>query len=425
MTCAADTIFLALLTILNYFVGKRRILYPPLIYSFVWFADAALFWYAPIKVNEVHSITWWVIALGALVFSIGGWLTRLVPRAVIAKKVRELSRPAASRLGRVLLLSICALAVPIMLHDVAQRGTGANGTVLEAARQSYVHSAEEGEARNPLINNLPLFSICVTIICLIEGRDKFFWIALLLSLACCILTTGRTFVLQLLSAVAAALMLEQRKDDIKGLLTLAVIPFLLFVSLFIGLIFVNKDVSNFQGDNGAILKNFVLAYLVSPLPALDYVLTHPSEYAHTANHTFGFLSSLFDLAGFNVGVPQGLDTPVFVPLPTNVYTVYKFFFTDFGLFGMFVPFVIIGFLQTLLYRRAVAGGKVSLLLCVLLVFPPILSIFDDAYGGSGLLFLLKAAFLAVLYFGILSRLQLGVQLPRVNSRMWAARRGEI
>jgi len=425
MTCATDTMLLAVLTIVNYFVGRRRILYPPLIYSFVWFADTALFWFAPIQVNEVHSITWWVIALGALVFSIGGWMTSLVPRSIITTRVRAFSHPTASRLGRVLLLIICALAVPIMLHDVAQRGAGTNGTVLEAARDSYVQSAEEGEAGNPLISNLPLFSICVTIICLIEGRDKLFWIALLLSLMCCILTTGRTFVLQLLSSVAAALMLERRKDNIKGLLTLAVIPFLLFVGLFVILVFVNKDVSDFQGDKGAIVENFVLAYVVVPLPALDYVLIHPSEYVHTINHTFGFLSRLLDLVGFRVEVPQGVDNRVFVPLPTNVYTVYKFFLTDFGLFGLFIPIVIIGFLQTMLYRRAVAGGKVSLLLCALLVFPAILSIFDDQYGGSGLLFILKAAILSVAYFGVINRLRLGIRLPRFNLGVWPARRRGI
>ena len=86
------TIFLALLTILNYFVGKRRALYPPFIDSFIWFADAALFLVRPYtRSTRFTPITWWVIALGALVFSIGGWLTRLVPRAVITTRVRELS----------------------------------------------------------------------------------------------------------------------------------------------------------------------------------------------------------------------------------------------------------------------------------------------------------------------------------------------
>ena len=278
MTCAADTIFLALLTILNYFVGKRRVLYPPFIYSFVWCADAALFWYAPIKVNEVHSITWWVIALGALVFSIGGWLARLVPRALIVTRVRELSHPEASRLGRILLITVCVLAVPIMLRDLVQRGAGGSGTVFAAARQSYVESAEGGKNPNPLISSLPLFTTCAAIICLIEKRDKLFWMALSLSVVCCILTTGRTYLLQLLSAVVAISLLKFQRDNIAGLFKIAMVPFALFVGLFVGLNFLNKNISTNQGDTVAAIENVTLAYLIVPIPALDYVLTHASEY---------------------------------------------------------------------------------------------------------------------------------------------------
>ena len=312
-----------------------------------------------------------------------------------------------------------------MLYSVIQRGSGGGGTVLEAARQSYVESAVAGNAPNSLISNLPLFSICVTIICLIEGRDKPFWLALLLSLVCCILTTGRTFALMLLSAVTATLMLKQRKDNVKGLLNLALVPFVLFLGLFIGLIFLNKDLASYQGNVGAILGNFVLAYVVAPLPALDYVLLHSSEYSHAIPHTFEFLSKILAWAGFQTRVPNGLDSYVFVPLPTNVYTVYKFFFTDFGFFSMFAAIAIIGFSQTLVYRRAAAGGRVSLVLCALLVYPAILSIFDDAYSGAGLFFMLKATFLAAVYFGVLSRLSLGFAMPRFKLGIWPAHGGEV
>ena len=195
------------------------------------------------------------------------------------------------------------------------------------------------------------------------------------------------------------------------------------MDLFIGLIFLNKDLASYQGNVGAILGNFVLAYVVAPLPALDYVLLHSSEYSHAIPHTFEFLSKILAWAGFQTRVPNGLDSYVFVPLPTNVYTVYKFFFTDFGFFSMFAAIAIIGFSQTLVYRRAAAGGRVSLVLCALLVYPAILSIFDDAYSGAGLFFMLKATFLAAVYFGVLSRLSLGFAMPRFKLGIWPAHGG--
>ena len=289
--------------------------------------------------------------------------------------------------------------------------------MLAEARQSYVNSISEGEARDTLISNLPLFSICVTILCLIEGIDSLFWIALSISLFCSILTTGRTFVLMLLSAVAAAVMQKQRKDNLAGLLKVAVTPLLVFILLFIGLIFISKDVSNYKGNTGAILNNFILAYVVTPIPALDYVLTHSFEYLHAVQHCFGFLDRFASLLGYKTETAQGLDYYIFVPLPTNVYTVYKFFITDYGFYGMLLILLFIGFLQTLVYYRAVAGGKISLLLSSILVYPAIFSIYDDAYSGSGLLFIFKASFLAVFYFLFMRRLSFGIKIPHFSLRI--------
>ena len=156
MTSGLALTFLGLLTVANYFVGKRRALYPPFIYSAIWTLDLVIFKVSPLEISEVHPITWWVITIGALVFSIGGWLTRFVPRALLTTRVTEFSRPSVSNLGRIILLSLCILAVPIMLHDVGQRASGGSGNILLDARQSYLGSTNEGEApRNSLINNLP------------------------------------------------------------------------------------------------------------------------------------------------------------------------------------------------------------------------------------------------------------------------------
>src|ERR1035441_8487136 len=139
MTCTLATIFLALLTVLNYRAGKRSVLYPPFIYSFVWFADAAIFWYAPIQVNDVHAITWWVIIIGASLFSLGGLLSRLLPEAAFSSKVCALSHHTISRIGLQLLLFICFAGVPLMIMDVLQHGGGGSlGELLMRSRLSYV-----------------------------------------------------------------------------------------------------------------------------------------------------------------------------------------------------------------------------------------------------------------------------------------------
>ena len=63
-------------------------MYPPFIYSAIWSVDLVVFAISPIELNQVHAITSWVITVGALVFSIGGWLTRLAHAAVFTTWAR-------------------------------------------------------------------------------------------------------------------------------------------------------------------------------------------------------------------------------------------------------------------------------------------------------------------------------------------------
>jgi oligosaccharide repeat unit polymerase len=414
--------FLALLTVLNYCVGKRSVLYPPFIFSFVWFADAAIFWYAPIQVSDVHSITWWVITIGASLFSLGGLLSRALPKVAFSAKVCELSHPTVSRIGLQLLLLICLAEVPLMIMDVLQHGGGGSlGELLVRSRQFYVDMAEQGESWGLVVGSLPIFSIAVAILCRIEDCGILFWTAAMASAVCCILTGGRSYLLLLFLSLTVIHLLIKRKDSLVDAAKYVCIPVLIFASIFIALIFFDKDVSSYRGSIAAILTNFVLAYIIVPIPALDYVLMHSSEYANAPHHTFEFVLAVMSKFGAPANTPKMHDAYLFVPLPTNVYTVYKFFFTDFGVALALAAVLLIGFVQTAIYLRARAGNKVAIFLTALLVYPAVLSIFDDLYSAGGLVLLSKATLVATVYFAFLNRIYPGIRLPHLTFPAFTAR----
>ncbi len=414
MNCSYAIVILALLTLLNFTLGRGRVLYPPFIYSFVWLLDCVVFRFSPITTNEVHSVTWLVIIFGAITFSLGGLLTAFVPSGVYKIRVSQFAHPTVSTFGRNVMIGFCVIGLPLLLHEVLNLGASSiSGSILAAAREAYTDMAASGQSQIFIISNLPLFSIWITVLCLIEGRDKRFWVAFTLSVICCILTTGRTFILMLLTSLAVTSMLKERSDNLRGFFRFAIIPFFLFAVAFVGLIFLDKDISSFKGDVTAILANFVLAYLVVPIAALDYVLTHAGDYAHAIHHTFEFVFRMLSLLGVDVRIPRVVDTYLYVPLPANVYTIYKYYFTDFGIYGMLGMVAVIGFCQTAIYRRALNGGRVSMFLCSILVYCVVISIFDDAYSGSGLLVLIKAFVVALLYFGVLSRVRVGLNFRRI------------
>ncbi len=238
---------------------------------------------------------------------------------------------------------------------------------------------------------------------------------------CCILTGGRSYILLLFAALIVTHLLIIRKNSIIHAAKYACIPILIFTCIFIALIFYDKDVSNYRGSMAAILTNFVLAYIIVPIPALDYVLLHSPEYVYAPHHTFGFVLAVMSRFGAHVNAPKMHDAYLFVPLPTNVYTVYKFFITDFGLALALATIMLIGLFQTAIYLRARAGNKVAIFLTALLVYPAVLSIFDDLYSGGGLVLISKAALVAMVYYAFLNRLYSGIRLPHLTFSAITAR----
>jgi len=150
---------------------------------------------------------------------------------------------------------------------------------------------------------------------------------------------------------------------------------------------------------GGTIVLFLVGYIVGPVLGFDYVLQHASAYTGDAHHTFKFFLSIGPaLHIFPYTPPPFIDAFAPLPFPTNVYTVYKFYYTDFGLLGMFTVIGIIGFCHTLLYFKARTGSELGSFLFALSLFPVLMSIFDDHYSALGSL--LDEFIIGFLYFSL-------------------------
>lgn len=427
MTNTIAALILTLLTLMNYSIGRRRVLYPPFVYSLIWCFLTYLYGLSLIDMDQIQSITWWAIVLGALSFSVGSWLTEWTPKRLLRLRLAELTHTTPSSVGKQLLLVICILALPFLLREVLSLGAGGGGGLLANTRQATTDIANSGETLRayPASTYLPGFSVWIAILFFIEKKDKYFKAALVIALICCLLATGRTLFLLLFSGLTYVQIFEQKEGSIRTAVKIARVPILLFFCVFIGVIFINKDLSHFTSGIGGFLSFFILGYILGPLGALNYVLTHPELYASEPNRTFeSFLKVFSFISGIPIKSPPLLDAFVFIPFPANVYTIYKPLFTDFGFLGMLCAVCVFGFIQTLIYRKALHGGKIALFLSAVLMFSTLMSIFDNAYTNFQQLFLVMLVLL--LYYGILNRLSVGlkmrsqfhfrIQLPRL--RVW-------
>lgn len=382
---------LAVLVLANYRFC-RSVLYPPFIFCLMWLLDVSLYSMHLVRIDTVHAETFTVIAVGAVLFTAGGLLARMVPARLIrtrlvlfATKLRPAVNPRRTRWIKYLLVVILAAGSLYLVHNtLVDAAMGSGGSFFARARNAGLAAAGNSEQHNSIAPYLILWSIYLTVLFQVEERNRAFWAMGTIAFAACIFSTGRTDLLLLVSAVTGMHLLKTNRLSFRAALKFARWPALAFLALWVILIFTNKDTSGFGSSVAGIIELFLVSYIVGPMAALDYMLRHRADYTGLPEHTFKFfLSIAASLHLISYTPPPQYDVFVYVPFPTNVYTVYKFYITDFGVYGALATILIIGFLHTLIYRKARTGSKMWMYFFSLTLFAAMMVIFDDQYSAFG------------------------------------------
>lgn len=394
-------IFFFILSFLNY-RAQCSVLYPPFIFCAMWLLDLAVARSGLIEIDPLHGNTLAIVATGATLFSIGGLLAGLVPRQLLRIHLFSPKQEKTPHSLRNILMILLLCGLPVMFHQVSQLGSlhGGGSGILMQAREAQIEAAESGTGIHSLVlDYFAITSIFVSLLFATETRNRQFWCVTAIAFIACILSTGRTNLLLLISSLSAIRLLQMNQESLVGALRLLRWPVTLFIALYIGLIFSNKNTEGMTGGVSGIATYFVLSYIVGPLAAFDRVVQHPADFAMASSHTFGFplrLAAGLHLTDYTS--PPTLDNFVFVPFPTNVYTVFKFYFLELGIIGCLIVFFIVGLLHSLLYLKARQRGRFSVYLFAFTIYAVLIVIFDDAYYTTGLY--LRAIIFGLLYFSV-------------------------
>jgi len=271
-----------------------------------------------------------------------------------------------------------------------QAAHGEGGTIFERARNAGITAQQNGEGIEGMSSGISIYfvswAVFTAIMFLLLGKDKSFWLVAFIALLACILTTGRTSLLQLFGGLICAYLMTTGRTSFWAALKVTRLPLLLFGFLFLGLIFLNKTEQSQNYANGIaqIAMVFFISYIVGPLAAFDSFLQNPGLFSDIPNHTFKFYLSIAAHLHLIQYVPAPmLQGFVGVPYPVNVYTMYKDYVIDFGVFGALAAVAIIGFLHVALYRKALTGSFLGTFLFALSIFPVTMAIFSDQYSSLG------------------------------------------
>ncbi len=402
---------LVFLVVGNYWFS-RSVLYPPFLFCSMWLLDLSLYRMHLIETDPMHSNTLGLIAVGAGLFSGGGFLAMLCPKSLIETRLVLTRFPPRNRIVKPVVILFLACGLPLLFRTLlGMAAYGVGNTIFQRARTGGV-TAEGGAVASPLLAYFVLWPYYAAPLFLIEGLDKSFWMMTAIAFIAGLLSTGRLPVLMLASALTGAYLMTTNRHRFWTAIRFARVPIILFFCLYLGLIFLNKDTSVYEGGAGGILLFFLVSYIVGPSAALDYYMQHTQQYIGTPHHTFKFFLGIAAKLGLvSLQTQGGYADFVLVPYPINVYTMYQDYVIDFGFYGALLSITLIGLAQTLLYRKARTGSELGIYFYAITLFAVFMAPFSDEYASFGSY--IDALLFAAIYI-ILRSLPIRV-LPRLAS----------
>jgi oligosaccharide repeat unit polymerase len=376
------TIFtLVLLAAVNYRIGSRAVLYPPVVFCGVWAADLALVWMVGDFFYPLSATTLFLFLGGAFGLSAGSWLALVYPQNPRRNAVPQSPKrnavlcEASNRLINLALL-IVVVILPFYIRWIVGITAEYGGlNLVSAARVATLDESNLGLAHS-FFFNMATLSLIVAALAFNEreGHRKRAIVAVALALVMNILTGAKTGGTLLLLALICLSWLRNKRLPWKFIAATAVAIVLIFATIEYS---VHLDVS-VQDSAAPIAKNFAL-YASGSMVAFDRVVREPNIIPRTYPVYIAFLHLLKNL-GVRLEVPDQTPFVDIGPgsLSTNAYTMY-WSYVEFGPAGIVILAGVVGAVITVAYQRALQGGRIAQPLCAFFFAGLVLSPFGEYF----------------------------------------------
>ncbi len=366
----------------NYYIDKRAG-YPPFLFSLVWFI-VVFFHFLCITFNliliyELSFLSLLIFSIGVTVFTLGGLLIK-VNFNVKSPNLKEEFYFEIKKKIDVILITISIIFLPIFLVKSYQLAVEymIQESLYTGLRIAIVEDQDIGISKFGLIvAYLSFFIQCYQYVNKKDNKFKLF-ISSLILIVYCVFTTGRTFFIIYLCLIFGVLIIFKKLRK-KYLFYLIISVLLIFISIGILL---KKGVStdkNLEENISGLFESFII-YFIGGLSAFDSFIH--SNYINTyGENSFRFFNSALYKMGVVENKPISLiDNYTSIPFDTNVYTIYKIYFQDFGLFYMIFVVFSMSILHTFFYLKAIYSRNFfHTFLYSIMLYPLFMSFFQEQY----------------------------------------------
>ena len=382
--CFCGLVLLLFIVIFNYSV-LPNILYPPFLFSSIWFAELLIYFFCRltnfISIDLISIDTILYVLLAVIIYSIVGFFSqKYIPR--IFKTTGPLVLPSRRSINLIFLLS--SIMLPFMVYEGYDYAV--NNLIMDnyLATLKNSYSIEENEApgimKYGLVLAIAMFhNVYYNFLNFNKRSLTFFIFACIIILVNILLTGGRTYFL-FIFCVYLSLKLNSR-TLIKEFFS--AVFFFLIIFVVIGVLL--GKISN--TNSGSIGSSIVIdgiesasVYFIGGLVAFDKFLMTNMEYSY-GSETFRSIVILLNNMGISNIKEVSLVQPyVNIPFEFNVYTMFYHYVKDFGMIFslLFVSFFSLVSVYVFNIAR-LKKSRFSLLLFAIIIYANIMSIFQENF----------------------------------------------
>ena len=361
------TLALLLILLIGNSLLYRSLLNPIVIQTGLWLMYYLIFWhnqaYFAVNLEDIAPFIW----LSCLGFSLGGLICwglyeKVLPEIAIPEPLYDnvLLAKNLSLFYPIVLISL-VLTLPMVVKEVGQFSWG-----------------DIQELRNTLVENdgkrFGLYGLIQTLssvyLVLLLTNTSFSWrnsILLAVFLIYTYLLGSRGQLIFFVIPLAYDLLWKNKIS-----VGQAIVGGLMLMG-FIVLITVGRA-SDFSWES---IVPMLLTYSVASLPALSLASIDPVPLL--GYNTFRVVWLWIGRLGFNIPVAPVISEWISTPLPTNTYSYLKPYYMDFGMVGVFVIPLLLGFVYNLLYFRAKRFHITSCYLLGFLMYALLMQPIEEQY----------------------------------------------
>ncbi|WP_338407596.1 O-antigen polymerase [uncultured Flavobacterium sp.] len=366
----------------NYYINET-VGYPPFLYSLVWFVVVFFHFlcvtFKLILVYELSFLSLLIYTIGVMTFTLGGLATILKFNFENVNLGENFYFEISNKID-IILIIITLIFLPIFIiksYELAIEYI-IYDSLFAGLRNSSVQEQDVGFSKYGL--NFAYVSFFLQSYQYVYNKNnklKLFLSAFIL-LVFCVFSTGRTFFILYLCLIFGVLIVFKKLK--KKHLVYGISSVLLLFST-IGIL-LNKGGSaenNLKENISGIFESF-MQYFIGGLSAFDSFIH--TKYSNTyGENSFRFFYSMLYKMGIVENKPSDLvDQYASIPFDTNVYTIYKIYFQDFGLIFMIFIIFSMAILHTFFYLKAINEHKfIYTFLYSIMLYPLFMSFFQEQY----------------------------------------------